>query len=236
MSSKGENKRAKSRSMPKQMPVSRKEFYWTIRLAPGPHNKATSMPLGLVLRNFAQVASNLKEVKKILNSGYVKVNGIVRKSHQFPVGLFDVISIDAQKLYYRVILDKKERLFLKQIEKDSNEKVVKVNAKRMTKKGVQLTTNDGRNYFNVRANVGDSLRISLPEGKVLEVIELKKGSVACVIKGANCSKIVVVEEVIEGTSRRKKLVKFTIGGKTFETVVDNIFLIGKDKKNLEDVA
>ncbi len=235
MTSKGENKRAKSRSMPKQIPVSKKEHYWTIRARSGPHNKATSMPLGLVLRNFVQVASTLKEIKKILNNGQVKVNGVVRKSHQFPAGLFDVIAIDAQKLYYRIILDKKERLFLKQIEKESKEKVVKVNAKKMTKKGVQLTTNDGKNYFKVNANVGDSLRVSLPEGKVLEVIELGKGSIAYITKGANCSKTAVVEEVVEGTARRRKLVKFTIGKENFETVVENIFLIGKGKTKLEDL-
>lgn len=235
MSNKGESKQTKSRSMPKQIHVSKKETYWTIHTKSGPHNKGTSIPLGLIVRNFAQIATTLRETKLVLKNGEVKVNGVIRKSHQFPVGLFDVVSIDKQKLHYRVLLDGKERILLKTIEKESKEKVSKVTGKILTPKGIQITTNDGRIYFGVKANVGDSLKVAIPAGKVEEVIEFKEGATAYVTKGAHCSETATVKGIVEGTARREKLVKLANGKEEFETIAGNVFLIGKGKSAMAEM-
>ena len=235
MSNKGENKKAKAVSAPKAVHISRKEHKWTIRTKAGPHNKQTSIALGLILRNFAQLARTMKEAKTILNHGEIKVNGVVRTDRQFPVGLFDAISIEKQKLFYRIMLDDKERLVLKNMEKESKEKVSKIVNKVMTTIGVQTTTNDGRTFLDLKANIGDSVKLALPEGKVEEVLEFKSGAVAYITKGAHCSKIAVIKEIISGTSRRAKLVKLIEGKQEFETVAGNVFVIGKNKPALGDI-
>ncbi len=233
MSNKGENKKAKAISMPRTVHVSRKENFWTVRTKAGPFNKETSVALGIVLRDYAKLVKTMKEVKHILNSKEVKVNGITRESHQFPVGLFDVISITKQKVFFRVLLDDKQRLILKQMSEDSNEKISKVTNKVMNSKGIQLTTNDGRTYYGVKANVGDSLKIKLPEGKVESVLEFKEGMAAYLTKGANCSKVATIKEIVPATQRRDKLVKFIDGKEEFETTAVNVMVVGKTKAEIE---
>jgi len=235
MSKKGENKKAKTISIPNVINISRKNSFWTVKTKAGPHNKQTSVPLGLIVRDYIGAVAKMKDAKKVLNSCEVKVNGVVRVDHQFPVGLFDVIAIDKQKLYYRVMLDSKGRLVLNSLDKESKEKVSKVKNKIMTSKGIQVTMNDGRTFTGIKANVGDSVKISLPEGKAQETIEFKEGALALVTKGAHCSQIATIKGIVEGTARRAKLVKLSAGEKEFETVFDNVIVIGKNKSEMTDV-
>lgn len=235
MSKKGESKRAKAISVPRSIHIGRKDNFWTIRTRAGPHNKETSMPLGLIVRDFAKVAVTLKEAKHILNNGEVKVNGVVRRDHQFPAGLFDIVALEKQKLFFRVLFDTKGRLIAKPVEKESKEKVSKVTSKVMTSKGIQLTTNDGRTFTGIEANVGDSLKLLLPEGKAGEVMKFAAGALAYVTKGAHCSKTAVIKQIVPGTARRAKLVKLAMGKEEFETIAENVFVIGKEKPAMADI-
>ena len=233
MSRKGENKKTKTISMPKAVNTSRKETSWTVNTKAGPHTKETSVALGIVIRNYAAIVSTMKEAKKILNNGEVKVNGIVRKEHQFPIGLFDVISMVKQKLFYRMVFDTKGRLVLKAIDVDAKEKLSKVTGKVMTSKGIQITTDDARTYFGIKANVGDSLKVTLPEGKVVEVLEFKEGAAAYITKGAHSSEVAKISEIVQGTEKKEKLVKLVGGKDSFETIAQNIHVVGKDKTEVE---
>ncbi|VVB76361.1 30S ribosomal protein S4e [uncultured archaeon] len=235
MSRKGENKKAKAISMPRAVHINRKGNFWAVKTKAGPHNKETSVSLGLVLRDYIGVAAVMKEAKHILNHGEVKVNGVVRADHQFPVGLFDTVAIEKQKLFYRVLLDDKGRLVIKQNEKDLKEKVIKVVKKVMTSKGIQATTNDGRTFMGLKANVGDSVKLALPEGKAGEVIEFKEGALAYITKGAHCSELAVVKQIVAASAKKEKLVKLAEGKEEFETIADNVFIIGKGKSVMADV-
>lgn len=233
MSRKGQNKKMKTISMPKAINTSRKETAWTVNTSAGPHTRETSVALGIVIRNYTGIVNTMKEAKKILNNGEVKVNGVVRKEHQFPIGLFDVISMAKQKIFFRMVFDAKGRLVLKSIDSDAKEKLSKVTGKVMTSKGLQITTDDARTYLGVKAKVGDSLKVSLPSGKVTEVIEFKEGAVAYVTKGAHCSETAKIAGIVEGTEKKAKLVKLASGKETFETTAKNIHVVGKDKPEVE---
>jgi len=235
MSRKGENKKSKAISVPKAVHINRKDNFWSIKTRAGPHTKQTSLALGLIVRDFAKVVLTLKEAKHALQKGEVKVNGIIRKAHQFPVGLFDVVSIEKQKVFLRVIYDTQGRLTVKLADKDLKEKVSRIAKKVMTSKGIQLTTNDGKTFLGLKANVGDSVKLKLPEGKVESVLEYKEGAIAYVTKGAHSSEIATIKEIVKGTSRRAELVKLTSGKNEFETVAENVFVIGKNKSELEDL-
>jgi small subunit ribosomal protein S4e len=233
MSRKGQNKKTKTISMPKVVNTSRKETAWTVTTKSGPHTKETSIALGTVVRNYTGIVSTMKDAKKILNSSDVRVNGVVRKEHQFPVGLFDVISLVKQKLFFRMVFDTKGRLVLKAIDAEAKSKLSKVTNKVMTSKGIQITTDDSRTFLGTKANVGDSVKLALPEGKITEVVAFSEGALAYVTKGAHSSETAKIVAIIPGTEKKEALVKLSKGKEEFETTAKNVHVVGKDKAEIE---
>ena len=136
---------------------------------PGAHALDSGLPLGILLRDNLGLASTMGEVKKLLNNKEVLVDGKRRRDHGFLVGLFDVLSIPESKKYYRMVLDKKGRLALKEISaQESSVKLEKVVGKTMLSSGkIQFNLHDGRNMVSTTAaNVGDSFLVMLPEAKL----------------------------------------------------------------------
>jgi len=235
MAKKGEDKKTKALNAPKAVHIHRKENVWTVRTKAGAHKKENSVALGIVLRNFTSLARNMKEAKNILRASEVKVNGRVRKEYQFGVGLFDVISIEKQKLFYRVLIDNKGRIILTEMKKDSNHKLSRVETKKATSKGIQITTNDGITLIGTNAKVGDTLKINVPENKVEEVFAMEKGAVVYITKGTHCAEQGKVVEIIPGTASRDKLIKVEQEGKEYATTAKNIFIVGKDKVAIDEI-
>lgn len=235
MARKGENKKSKALSAPTSVHISRKENVWTVRTKAGPHTKDTSVALGLVVRNYAHIAETLKEAKAILALGKVKVNGIVRADHQLAIGLFDVIEIPEMKKQYRVILDVNGRLVLKESAKALTAKLARVEHKAMTPQGVQVTTNDGRTYLGVKAQVGDTLKLKLPANTVEKVLSLKEGARIYILRGAHIAETAKVTGIVAGTQKKEALVKFEKAGKEYETIVANAFVIGEKDMELDDL-
>jgi small subunit ribosomal protein S4e len=235
MSSKGEKKSIKTLNASKSVHISRKETVWTIKTRAGMHKNKEAVSLGIILRNYVGIAKNMSEAKKLLNNKEIKVNGTIRKDYRFAVGLFDVIGIEKQKENYRVIYDNNGRLQAKKIENGQNEKISKVLFKKTTKKGIQITTNDGRVFINDKAKTNDSLKIKLPEGKIENIIEMKEGTIVYVTKGKHCSKKGIIKEIQAGTAKREKLVKIEIDEKEIETIMKNVIAIGEKEEAIEDL-
>lgn len=235
MGKKGGNRKTKSLYAPKAVNIKRKSTVWTVHTVPGAHKRKESVSLGIILRDLIGLAKTMKEAKSILREKEVRVNGVVKTQTRTGIGLFDTIDIAKQKLFFRALVDKKGRIYANPIEKESKEKLCKVAYKIMTSKGVQITTNDGRIYFTNEANVDDSIKIKLPEGKIEEVLPLEKGALVFITKGEHCSKTAVVNGIVAGTIKRSKLVKLESKENEFETVPENIIVIGKGKPALEDL-
>jgi len=198
------------------------------------------VPLSYALRMIIGVSANLKETKKILSEGNAKVNGIVRKRIEFPVGIFDVVEVVALKSKYRIILDAKGRIVAKKIDtKGGNFKVSKIVGKRVVKGGkIMVMTNDG---FNIplgkdAVNVEDSVKISLPERKIEEVYSMGKGSSAFIVGGVHTGKTVKIEGVMPGSIKRHTLVELIDKEGKFQTVIDNVFVVGKAKSEIEALS
>ena len=231
MASKGENKKQKSISAPKARHFHRKENVWTITSKPGPFSKKTSVPLGFMLREMSGIAQTLREAKVILNQAAVKVNGKIVKSHQFPVGLFDVVEIEKTKQRFRLVYDIHSRLVLRDMEaKEKLEKISKIVGKGKMKGGkIRLNTAEGFIFTEDKTalNVGDSVRISLPEKKVVSQITMKKGHIAYVIGGTHIGEIAAVEEITPGTARRPELVELKKGDASFKTLGKYVIMVGE---------
>ncbi|MEW6295415.1 MAG: 30S ribosomal protein S4e [Candidatus Diapherotrites archaeon] len=236
MAGKGGARTEKRISSGKIRSLKRKEKVFTLKPMPGPHKGKDSIPLGLILRDALGIASNAREAKRILNAGKVKVDLIERKELKFPVGLFDVISIEEAKKNYRVVLDGKGRIQLKEINpKEKNFKLCKITSKKALKKGLtQYGTNDGRSFIDKKPEYrkGDSLKIELPEQKIIERIELKKGNTAFMAGGKHVGTTGTIKEIIEGTQRREKIILIEGKEKEFRTKAENVFVVGEKKAEI----
>ncbi len=237
MARRGESKTQKSISAPAIRHFRRKGTAFTVKGMPGPHGKGTSVPLSFLLREVLGLAATVKECRKILSEGSVKVNGNVRRKPGFPAGIFDLIEIAPIKKKHRLLLDTKGRLKAKEIDyRAADFKVSKIVGKRAVAGGdIMLTTSDG---FSIKMgkekiNVDDSVKLSLPGLRIEAVYSPQKGSTAFLVAGIHVGKTLRVEGVVGGNINKEKSVTLSEEDKEFETVLRNVFVVGKEKAEIE---
>ncbi|MEM4662585.1 MAG: 30S ribosomal protein S4e [Candidatus Diapherotrites archaeon] len=233
MAKKGGDRKLKRLNAPSTMHINRKEKSFVFNIKPGPHSKKCSVPLGYLIRDCLGIAKNRREAKIILNEGRVRVNGIVRKSLQFPVGLFDFISIDGLEKEYQMLYDYKGRLYPEEV-KNKKKGLVrpsKVIGKRVIKKGkIQLTTDNGNNYIVsntifLEAKPNDTLMVKFPENEIIELKRMEPGAKVYITGGPHISKQAIVKDIKPGTGKKGKVVVIKQGDKEFETLAKNVMVI-----------
>ncbi|MHC1635137.1 MAG: 30S ribosomal protein S4e [Candidatus Methanospirareceae archaeon] len=233
------SKHQKRISAPRSWKIERKKHYWVVKPSPGPHPKDRSMPLLLIIRDMLKLADYAREAKKILNEGNVLINGKVVKDHKFPVGIFDILSIPRIDAYYIMLLDKKGRFELREIEKEeADRKLCRVNNKTMIKGArIQLNLHDGRNLIppaelSNKIKTHDSLIISFKNNEILRHYPYKEGSKVIVIGGKHSAEIGEIEEIKILRSPEPNVVRIRpLKGEdgAFETIEDYVFVVGVDK-------
>jgi len=209
-------------AMPNTWPFSRKTNTFIKRPNPGSRTLDLTLPLSSFLIEMTKICRNNKEVKQLLTFGTVLVDSRKRKDHKFPLGFASVVSIGKKNL--RLSMNDKGKLVSIEIpEKEANFKVVTVNNKTLTKKGLQLNLSDGRNLLtkDKKISTGQSLLLKLPEQKIECVLSLEKGSKVFLIKGSHKGKLVDVESV-EGN-----MIKFKSGKDFFESRKNYALALGK---------
>jgi small subunit ribosomal protein S4e len=207
--------------------ISRKEFVWTVKSMPGSHTANTSIPLGLVVRDMLTLSRTMRETKHLLSKGIVQIDNAVRKEYQFPVGLFDVVSIPSTKKNYRLILDTKGRMTIHEINGPITAKPAKVLRKALAKgKKIQIQTHDGNTYRSVsdKIMVGDSVLIG-SGSKVETHLSLSKGSHVFITGGTHVGEVAQVQGIVSGTMKRDALVDLTEGKEAFQTTKKNVMVI-----------
>jgi len=216
---------------PRTWMIDRKKNTFITKPRSGPHPINASLPLGVVLRDVLKYARAVSEVKKLLNNKQVLIDGKRRKDHHFPVGLFDILSFPDIKKKYRLLLDKKGRLNLKEIDfKESDIKPCKVVKKTILPKNkLQLNLFDGKNiHTDKKCNVGDTVVITLPDQKVKEVLELKKGALVFLTKGKHTGDCGPLQEIKNNQAIYQK------DKENIETLKKYLFVLG-DKKLVIDI-
>lgn len=215
-------------SAPKSWPIAKKTHKWVVKANPGPNSKKQSIPLLVVVRDLLKLGDNSREAKIILNEGNVLVDGIIRKDYKFPVGIFDVIAIPKIEKYYRVLLDKKGKITLRELDNPKARKLCRINNKTILKGGVvQLNLHDGTNIFGTPEYYrGDSILLSLPDKKIVKHLKYESGNLAIVIGGKHSGEIGFIKEIKKTRSSQHNIVTLTTNTKDFETIEDYIFVIG----------
>ena len=159
------------------------------------------------------------------------------KTETFGVGLMDVLTLGEEN--YRCVLDHNGRLQYRPIgAKEAAWKVCRIEGKTTIKGGrTQLNLHDGRNILVDDASkdaysTGDSLKISLPDQKILEHIRFGEGTRCYLIGGAHVGSTAAVKEYVEKRSSMPNEVLF----EGFGTVARNVFAIGDTAMPLSEVA
>ena len=220
---------------PRSWKIERKVSYWAVDPVPGPHPKDRSMPLLLLIRDMLKLADNAREAKRILNEGNVVVNGKVRKEHKFPVGIFDILSVPKLKAHYMVLLDKKGKLSLIQIDEEAaSRKLCRVDGRTTIKTGKrQLNLHDGRNIVpgegGDEIKTHDSLIISVPDNEILQHFAYEAGNKAVVIGGKHSAETGEIEEIRKTKSSDPNVVRIKQPELSFETIEDYVFVVGKEE-------
>jgi small subunit ribosomal protein S4e len=231
MGNKGRRRHEKRFAASRKRKIRRKEFVWTVKPKPGKHAGEDSVPLLVLIRDYLGLAKNARETEKIIKSREILVDGKITREPKFAVGFMDIVSIPKLGKSYRIVLDSKGRLDTQEIdEKESKFKLCRIE-KKMTVKGkkTQLTLHDGRNQIvsDGKYSVGDVLKMSLPDQKILEHYELKKGAMVYITGGSQAGFIGEAQKIRRGSITRSILVSFKREGNELVAPLNYVFVIGK---------
>jgi len=226
MGKRGGTKHLKRISASKAIIVKRKEKTWIQRPLPGPHAISACAPLSHIMKEIG-VAETMKEVKKILSSRLVYIDGKIVTEPKRAVGFMDVISVGDKS--WRVLFDEKGRLIVNNT-KNKAEKVCRIERKIRIQKGkIQFSLHDGRTISSNDGKVGDCLLISLPEGKIVKRYPLATKMNCLIIGGKHIGRNAVIEELVSGTATRIPQAKCNIAEVVSTTFRGYIFPIGDFK-------
>jgi small subunit ribosomal protein S4e len=232
MGKKGGRNKLKRIAAPRSWDISRKGDRFVFKPLPGPHSIASSYPLGVVVRDLAGMASTSKEVKLSTRTGKVAVDGRARHSPSFPVGLFDVVSVAAEGVSFRLVPSAKGLVLRKVEPAEAGRKLCGIKSKTKAKGGhMQYGLHDGRSLMDDKLNLapGDAVLLELPSQKVLDQVKMAKGSLGLVLSGDRAGQTGKIVEVKQGTITRERMVKLSLPGGEAEIPSRLVIPVGTTK-------
>jgi small subunit ribosomal protein S4e len=230
------SKHLKRLNAPRTLRLHRKEKTWTVRPSSGPHSLEKSIPLGLIVRDYLNLVDTLGEAKIVITNGEILVDNVKRKSHKFPCGLMDVVSIPKIKKDYRILFDNRGKLTLVPIDsKDATWKLCRIENKTIVKeKQIQLNLHDGRNHIVKKDEYkkGDVLKISFKDKKISDIYKFEKGTISMITGGSHIGEVASIEDIEIIPSSKPNLAKMK-GKSDFLTLQEYVFPVGKTKPIIE---
>ncbi len=179
-------------------PIRRKEMAWAPMTRPGPHRRDRSLPLVIVIREILGYARTAKEAIHIISTGRVKVDGVVRRDHRFPVGLMDVLQIEGSPQSFRVL----------------------------PRPDLILQAREPRQKPGEEYAVGGAIQLGLPEQKIVGHIPFQTGAIGLVVDGRNQGHFGKIFSITPGTHARRKGVRIETTDEAFETPAAYVIPIG----------
>jgi small subunit ribosomal protein S4e len=232
----GQKKHLKRLPAPSHWPIRRKNYKFTSRVRPGPHRKEDAITLSVLVTDILGYAQTMNELKRVLFTGQVLVDGRTRKQPGFPVGLMDVVQIKNSGERFRVLPKIGGGLRLVAIdEKEMGVKLCRIEKKKVVAGGrIQLTFHDGRNMLlpeDKKAsdfNPLDTVKISIPEQTIVSRFSLDKGAYAIVTAGNNVGIEGRVLDIQKRYGTHASTVTIEgVQGTKFQTAIEYVFVVGK---------
>jgi small subunit ribosomal protein S4e len=218
--------------------IKRKGFPFALSVDPGPYSKDKCYPIGIILRDILHLCNTMHEAKLIMNSGQIKVDGIVRRDVHFGVGIMDVIEVVPNGETYRMIpKDFKILVPVKTREKDV--KLLKITSK-VTIKGnkIQYGFHDGKTLIsdNRLMSVGDVCLVKIPQIQIQTHVKFDVGCKVLIIQGENAGKIGQVDEIKNGMFSLPKRTVIRFEDRSVEMPISIVMPVGNDSPILEVFA
>jgi small subunit ribosomal protein S4e len=231
MGKKGRDTRIKRQLAPTFWAIKRKEGQFVMRVNPGPHPGKEAYPLGMILRDVLKLASTRYEVDRILKTGKVKVDGVIRRDPNFAIGLMDVVEL-AMGQAYRMV--PKNGVLLSPIAIEDAErglKLIKITSKTSIRgKKMQYGFHDSKTLISDQnLKVGDSCIVSLPAVNITNHIAFEKGATALIITGENAGAVGKIEDIQDGVFSLPKRALVSFDDKSVELPVEMVMAIGTDR-------
>jgi len=212
--------------------IKKKGIKFITRPNPGTHPLELSMPICVVLKEMIKAARTTAEVKKLLYSNEVLVDGKRVKDYRFPVGLMDVVSLVPSKQNFRIVLGEKGKLGAIEIDaKESKMKLSRIKNKTAVKgKKIQVNLADSRNIIVEKDSykTGDCLMVELPSQKILGHFKLEKGAAVQLLSGKHIAEIGNVVDI-----KGKDLIYKNANGEELTTLKKYAFVVGKQKPEIK---
>jgi len=231
MGKKGGRNKMKRLAAPRSWDIARKSNRFIFKPVPGPHPIAAAYPLGVVVRDLASMANLSRELKFMLKTGKVKVDGTERRTPRFPVGLFNVVSVPLEGVDYRLVPSSKGLVLAKVSADEAKTKLCSIHTKTKVKGGhIQYGLHDGRSMVDdgLKLSPGDAVLIEVPSQKVLGQAKLAKGSLGLILTGDRAGQLGKIAEVKEGTISRERMVKIALPSGQAELPSRLVFPVGTE--------
>lgn len=218
---------------PKTWPIKRKLNNFVTKPSPGPHNLDSAMPIDFILRELLEFVKTKREIKKILNEKKILINNVTIKKKNYPVGIFDTISISVTGDYFRLLFNTLGKFMLHKTTKaDAEIKMLKIKDKSMLKGGkIQINFSNGTNMVteNKDYNVGDTLIMHGREVK--KRLKFEKGALIYLIAGKHIGMTGTLHEILsfKGSQPDRIVLKGKEGN--IDTLKEYAFVIEKEMKN-----
>lgn len=229
MANKGGKNKLKRISYSGPRYILKKKHTFLVKPASGPGKKGKSVSIAMVLRDMLKVADNLREVKKILVTKRVLVNGKRIKDYKFPVGLFDVLDLAGIKKKYWFVPDKHKILKLIEIDYNKpNVRLCKIVNKHMTTGGkVQLALDNG---FNVNVEdgkykVNDVIAYDFENKKIKNHYEFSEGVRVIFTEGTHIGEVGNVKSILKGDEARKAEIVVKTKKKELRSLLEYAYLL-----------
>jgi small subunit ribosomal protein S4e len=228
---KGGRNKMKRLAAPRSWDIPRKANRFVFKPLPGPHPIAASYPLGVVVRDLASMANLSRELKFMMRTGRVKVDGKERRTPKYPVGLFNVVSVPLEGVDFRLVPSAKGLALAKVTSDEARTKLCSVRTKTKVRGGhIQYGLHDGRSMVDDKLDLspGDAVLIEVPSQKVLGQTRLAKGSLGLILTGDRAGQMGKIAEVKQGTISRERMVRLSLPGGEAEIPSRLVFPVGTD--------
>jgi small subunit ribosomal protein S4e len=227
MASKGGSRHVKRLAVGPYSKVSRKTAAYLAKPRPGRHSLDGSVALLVVLRDKLGLASNSKEAKRIIVTGQIEVNGAKVTDEKYPVGFGDVIGLIPTGESYSIGIGNKGAISVEKLAgKSSAARTLKV----VGKYAVRGNKIMARLLDGTVLESGNGVRVNdsvvLEDGRIKKTLKLENGAKCLVIKGTHASETGKIKEIVKGSAVRAQTVRVESGAEEFETLVDNVMVVG----------
>ena len=160
-----------------KLPIPRKGTKYVVRASSDPKN---SVPVLIAVRDMLHLAKTAREVKEMIKSKALKLNGRDVTELKASIKLFNIFQADKT---YRLTILPTNKFHLEEI-KPTDSRLLKVtNKKILPKNQLQINFHDGTNIITKdKMNVNDSVLLSF-DSKIKSHIKPEKGAGVFVFKG-----------------------------------------------------